>query len=186
MAYFVMECNGVYPSAALAKGPSLNDPPWFHGGRVAEDFDVPLIYRLNPKRAGNLKAMYDDTAYPVMRDDLIEALKAVGVDNLQLFSAVIIDPATGAEHRNYKAFNIVGVVAAADMEKSERMPTTDSTMIDVDFSSLAIDEAKASPFRLFRLAESVNAIIVDDVVKAGVKRCAIPGMVFYKPENWSG
>jgi len=186
MPYFVMTCNGVYPSAALGQGPAMNDAPWFHGGRLAESFPVPLVYTLDPTRPGNLKAMYYDTAYPLMRDDLIEALHAAGVDNLQLFPAVIKDPATGAEHTNYKAFNIVGVAAAADMAKSVRMPTTDSTMIDVDFESLAIDEKKASTFRLFRLAESVNAIMVDDVVKGEVKRRGIPGMVFYKPENWSG
>jgi hypothetical protein len=130
--------------------------------------------------------MYDDTAYPLMRDDLVDALKAVGVDNLQLFPATLTDPATNKEHNNYKAFNIVGVVAAADMARSVRMPTTDSTMIDVDFQSLAIDESKAMPFRLFRLAESVSAIIVDDIVKGEVRRRNIPGMEFYKPEKWSG
>ena len=186
MSFFVMKCNGVYPSAALGKGPPMNNAPWFHGGRIAEDFLVPLVYTLDPSRPGNLNAMYSGIGYHLMRDDLIEALQAAGVDNLQLFPAVIIDPTTGTEHKNYKAFNVVGVVAAADMAKSQRMPTTDSTMIDVDFASLAIDEVKAAPYRLFRLAESVNAIIVNDVVKAEVKSRAIPGMKFYKPENWSG
>ncbi len=186
MPFFVMTCNGVYPSAGLDKGPSLSAAPWFHGGRLDEDFPVPLEYTLDPERPGSPKVMYDDTAYPVMRDDLVEALQSAGVDNLQLFPAVIKDPTTGTEHKNYKAFNIVGVVAAADMAKSSVMPVSDSTMIDVGFERLAIDEAKAAAFRLFRLAESVSAIIVDDVVKSEVKRRAIPGMVFYKPENYSG
>jgi hypothetical protein len=186
MPHYVMTCNGVFPSASLGTGPDMDRMPWYGGVRLTEDFPVPLVYVLDPERLGNIKAMYDDAAYPLMRDDLIEALQSVGVDNLQLFPAVIKDPTTGVEHTNYKAFNIVGVVAAADMEKSERMPTSDSQMIDVDFASLAIDESKAAPFRMFRLAESVSAIIVDDVVRGEVKRRAIPGMKFYKPENWSG
>lgn len=186
MPYYVMTCNGVYPSASLGKGPPMNNAPWMHGTRLVENFPVPLVYSLDPTRPGNPNVMYDDTAYPLMRDDLVEALQAVGVDNLQLFPAVLHDPTTGVDHKNYKAFNIVGVVAAADMEKSVRMATSDSTMIDVDFASLTIDEQKAAPFRLFRLAESVSTIIVDDVVRAEVKRRAIPGMKFYKPENWSG
>lgn len=181
-----MACNGEYPSASLAAGPNLGEPPWYHGAKLDEDFDVPLVYTLDPKRPGNIPAMINDTAYPVMRVDLAEALAAAGVDNLQLFPAVIRDPSTGVQHTNFKAFNIVGVVAAADMAKSDRMDTTDSAMIDVDFRSLAIDEKKAAPFRLFRLAESVNAIIVDDIVKAEVERRGIPGMVFYEPEDWSG
>lgn len=186
MPFYVMTCDGEYPSAAIAKGPAIDDAPWFHGGLLTDDYPVPLVYTLNPKRPGNVKVMYDDTKYPVMRDDLVEALHAVGVSNLQLFPAVIKDPKTGAEHTNYKSFNIVGVVAAADMAKSVRMPTTDSEMIDVDFDSLAIDEDKAAPFRMFRLAESVSAIIVDEAVKAEVDRRGLPGMVFYKPEKWSG
>jgi hypothetical protein len=186
MPFFVMTCNGVYPSAALASGPDMNDAPWFHGGRLAGGFLQPLEYTLDPTRPGNVLAMYDDTAYPVMRDDLVEALQAAGVDNLQLFPAVIRDPSTGTTHSNYKAFNIVGVVAAADMAKSVAAEGSDSAMIDVDFDSLAIDEKAAGPFRLFRLAESVSAIIVDEIVKQEVERRNIPGMVFYEPETWAG
>lgn len=186
MPHFVMACNGEYPSATIDEVPDMDDAPWYHGAKLDEDFPVPLVYTLDPEQPGNIPAMINDMAYPVMRDDLAEALAAAGVDNLQLFPAVIRDPSTGIQHTNFKAFNVVGVIAAADMAKSERMATTDSQMIDVDFRSLAIDEKKAAPFRLFRLAESVNAIIVDDVVKAEVERRGIPGMVFYEPEDWSG
>jgi hypothetical protein len=186
MAYFVMRCDGVYPSAVIDKGPNLGDPPWFHGGRLTEDFPLPLVYTLDPECPGNLAAMYSGESYPIMRNDLIEALEAAGVDNLQLFPAVIRDPSNGVEHNNYKAFNIVGVVAAADMSKSVLMGTSDSEIIDVDFESLAINDVRAAPFRLFRLAESVNAIVVDDSVRESVEQHAIPGMVFYDPEDWSG
>jgi hypothetical protein len=163
----------------------MENSPWNHGGRIAADFPVPMVYVLKPK-PGNLKAMYDATAYPVMSDDLCEALKSAGVDNLQLFEARIEDPRTGTNYTNYKAFNILGVVAAADMAKSVLMGTSDSKMIDVDFESLAIDDSKASPFLLFRLAESVNAIIVAESVKKEIERRNIPGMEFYDPANWSG
>src|SRR2546421_548577 len=148
-----MTCNGVYPSARLGKGPDIDDAPWFGGQRLTQPVAEPLIYTLDPKHPGNIRVMYDDAAYPLMRDDLIEALRVVGVDNLQLFGAVIVDPQTGIQHANYKAFNIIGLVKAADMAKSVRAATSDSKLLDVDFDSLAIDENKASPFRLFRLAE---------------------------------
>lgn len=187
MPYFVMVCTGEAPSAALGGAPEMNDAPWFHGGVLSGHVEEPLIYALDPGRPGNIPVMYDDAAYPLMRDDLLEALRAAGVDNLQVFDAIIRDPATGAEHTNYKAFNIVGVVSAAEMEKSVLMGTSeDSTMIDVDFDSLSIDEERAAPFRLFRLAESVNAIIVDDHVRDEVERRGIPGIEFWDPEDWSG
>jgi hypothetical protein len=164
----------------------MDDAPWFHGGRLLENFPIPLVYTLDPTRPGSISVMYSGEAYPVMRDDLVEALQAAGVDNLQLFPAVIRDPSSGAEHKNYKAFNIVGVVSAADVGRSVLADSSDSTMVDVDFDSLALDAERAHPFRMFRLAESVNAIIVDENVKAEVERRGIPGMNFYEPEYWSG
>lgn len=184
--HYVMTCDGVYPSAALAQGPGLNDAPWVLGRPIVAQVPQPLVYRLDPARGGNLCAMYDDCSHPLMRDDLIAALQAVGVDNIQYFDAMIVDPATGHEHRNYKAFNVIGLVAAADLKKSVLAGTSDSTYIDVEFDRLAIDEAKAAPFRLFRLAENATTIIVDEAVKREVERRAIPGMEFYEPGDWSG
>ena len=164
MNYYVMECEGEYPITALDDAPDLDDPPWMHGS-VVHPPDCQLLYILDSEPSGNMKAMYDESEYPIMREDLIAALQAAGVNNLQLFDAVVRDPGTGKEYTNYKAFNIVGVVAAADMDASELMQTSSSTMIDVDFDSLVIDEEKAKPFKLFRLAESVNAIIVSNNVR---------------------
>jgi hypothetical protein len=186
MRYFVMTCEGEYPSAALESGPDLPGGGWFDGQRVRTAVPVPLRYTLDPERLGNLVAMYEGAAQPLMREDLIEALHAAGVDNLELFDAVVQNPESGDEYTNYKAFNIVGVVSAADMGSSVLMGTSESDMIDIDFDSLAIDEQRAAPFRLFRLAEKVSAIIVDDVVKQEVERRGIPGMVFYDPSDWSG
>jgi hypothetical protein len=181
-----MTCTGVYPSAAIGQGPGLNDAPWFLGRPITSPVPQPLVYRLDPERPGNIPEMIDDMSRPLMSDNLIDVLRALGIDNLQFFDAVIEDPVTGAKHTNYKAFNVLGLVAAADIGKSVLMGTSDSTMIDVDFESLAIDESKAKPFRLFRLAENVSTIIVDETVKDEVKRRKIPGMRFYTPSDWSG
>jgi hypothetical protein len=181
-----MTCNGVYPSAVIDTGPDLTGPPWYSGQAINKKIPQPLVYTLDSEQPGNIPAMLDAEVYPLMRVDVIEALKAVGVDNLQFFDAVIIDPATGAEHHEYKAFNIIGVVAAADMAKSVKASSSDSVMIDADFDSLAIDATKAGAFRLFRLAESVDAIIVDGVVKQAIEQRNIPGMVFYDPADWAG
>jgi hypothetical protein len=186
MAHYVMTCTGVFPSAGLDCGPDRTDPPWISGQPVRAPVNEPLVYTLDAERPGNIRVMIDDTAYPIMRNDLIEALDACGIDNLEYFDAVVVDPTTGVQHHDYKAFNIVGAVAAADMAKSIRADTSDSTLVDVDFDSLAIDPNKAGRFRLFRLAESVDAIIVDDVVKKEIENRQIPGMTFYDPADWSG
>jgi hypothetical protein len=186
MPYFVMACNGEYPSAALAKRPKLDSPPWFFGHKVPNPPVETLVYQTDPKRSGNLKMMYAAEDFPVMRDDLVEALRAVGVDNLETFPAVIRDVTTGIDHTNYKAFNIIGVAAVADMGKSVTMPHSESNLIDVAFESLAIDESRANGLLLFRLAEAVSAIIVSEVIKQEVERRDLPGMMFYEPADWSG
>jgi len=186
MPYFVMTCNGVYPSAAIARGPGLSGVPWYQGRPITDSIAEPLVYTVDSEQPGNIPAMLDDMAQPLMHDDLVSALEAVGVDNLQLFAAVIEDPTNGVKHTDYKAFNVIGVVAAADMSKSVTMGTSDSTLIDVDFESLAIDEKKAAPFRLFRLAENISTLVVDEAVKSEVERRGIPGMRFYDPADWSG
>ena len=93
---------------------------------------------------------------------------------------------TGEEHKNYKAFNIVGLVAAADMGASQLMGTSTSTMGDVDFAGLVIDESKTHGLLLFRLAEATNAIVVHEEIKAAIDAAQIPGFVFYGPGEWSG
>ena len=93
---------------------------------------------------------------------------------------------TGEEHTNYKAFNVVGLVAAADLGASKMMGTTSSTLIDADFASLALDESKAHGLLLFRLAENVSAIVVDERVRQEIEGRKIPGILFYASGEWSG
>lgn len=131
--------------------------------------------------------MYDDQAYPLMRRDLSDALSSAGVDNLQLFDAEIRDPSTGQIHRDYQAFNIIGVVRAADMNLSATMEHSESTIIDVDFDSLALtNPSELGHLKLFRLAESVNAILVHQSVRSEVEARRISGLEFLDPEDWSG
>ncbi len=185
MPYFVMECEGEYPMTAVEEMPDLPGGAWMDGRLLKIDVPSPLVYLLDADYPGNLKAMYD-IAFPIIRHDLLSALTDAGVDNLELFDAVVREPWTGKSHTDYKAFNIVGLVSGADMGSSELMGTDYSELIDIDFHSLVIDEEKAQGKLLFRLAESVSAIVVSDRVREHVEKNGIPGMVFYGPGEWSG
>jgi hypothetical protein len=189
MPHYVMVGEGVHPAAAirLTRGrKSLPKPRWIDGQRLGFEVPVPIVVELDPDYPGTPKALYGTHPVPVMSDDVVDALVAAGVDNLELFPAILIDPSSGVEYRNYKAFNIVGKVSAADMERSTRMGVGSSQMIAVDFDSLVIDEAKAGGLRLFRLAENLGAIVVDEAVKDEIERRGIPGMFFYPSGEWSG
>jgi hypothetical protein len=185
MAYYVMVGEGKHPIMPIASGPGI-EGNWRLGRPITDAVPVPIVYMLNPRFKGQPKPMYYEKAIPVMRDDVAAALRGAGVDNIQYFDAVLKDPGTGADHRNYRAYNIVGLVACADMVASKRMSTGSGTMGDVDFESLVVDESKTGGALLFRLAENVSAIVVHDKVKEAIEASGIPGFVFYGPGEWSG
>jgi hypothetical protein len=190
MHYFVMLCEGKYPIMPIARGPKMGGPKplgfWRSGRPLTVPVTPPLVYTLDPDYPGNPKAMYYEEAVPVMREDIIEALRKTGVDNIEYFDAILENPLTGQQLLNYKAFNIIGVVAAADMDASELMGTSNSRMGDVDFHALTLDESRIGGQLLFRLAEKLGAIVVHESVRKAIEAAGIPGFVFYCPGEWSG
>ena len=184
--YFIMCCDDLTPAALIEDSPSLPSSPWLNGRPVSGEVPNPLVYTLDPDYPGHLQPLYEAESIPLMRDDLLEALHEVGVDNLELFPAVIRDEEKGVDYNNYKAFNIVGLVSCADMDESKLMGTSDSTMIDIDFEALVIDESRTGGALMFRLAEAVNAIVVHEKVRKHIEERGIPGMTFYGPGEWAG
>ncbi len=182
--YFVMQSLPVDEQARVRVVTDLERPPWLTGAPLDYEVPVPIEYEIRRGFPGALKPFYD-LRYPLMRDDLVEALKAAGVDNLQVFDAVIRDANSGERHTNYRAVNVVGVVAAADMDRSGKSEMSDSDMIDASFESLAVAEGQAAGLLLFRLAESVNAVIAHARVRAVVEP-RVPGIEFLDPAEWSG
>ncbi|MBK6694609.1 MAG: hypothetical protein IPG50_20725 [Myxococcales bacterium] len=110
----------------------------------------------------------------------------VGVDNIQYLDAVLKNPDTGAEYRDYKAYNIVGLVACADLVASRYLGGGSGSPGDLGFESLVIDESKTGGALLFRLAENASAIVVHEKVKDALEASGIPGFVFYGAGEWSG
>jgi hypothetical protein len=162
------------------------------GQSLSMNVPEPIVYDLEDDtkyeydQIPNIRTLSKGLPIPFMRDDLYEALVAAGVDNLQVYDAVIRDLQRGIDHKNYKAFNIVGVIAAADMDESTMMGTSDSTLVDADFDRLVIDEAKCHGQLLFRLAENISAIMVHERVKQEVEKQGIEGVFFYASNEWSG
>jgi hypothetical protein len=120
------------------------------------------------------------------QDELIEAVKRAGVNNIQCYECVLIDPISNIQHRNYKAVNIIGLVAAADLGKSIYSAPSGVPLIDTDFDSVVIDEKKTNGMLLFRMAECVSAIVVHEIVKKSIEDAGIPYINFVEPENWFG
>lgn len=184
--YFVMEARARSPIARVSLISDVVGSPWMTGSIVAEPEQL-VEYSVDPGRRGNLSPFYWALAVPLIRHDLLEVLRGAGVDNMQVFDAVLHDTAAGQDHTNYSALNILGLVSAADLSKSTLMRGESLTGVDHDFQKLVIaKDAVPSDLLMFRLAESVNAIVVHEKVKAAIEARAIVGMLFYAQGEWSG
>jgi hypothetical protein len=120
---------------------------------------------------------------PVMSQRLHSALLNAGVSNLDTYAVELHDPVNEKIYTDYVAFNLVGKIAAADMDMTVFAPESPDRMISADIDSLAIDEKKARGALMFRLAESVNVVLVHDSVCDAIEDAGIETLKFYEPED---
>lgn len=191
MAYYVMVGESVYPAASVAKThrEHLPRPTWINGQFIDFEVPQPIVYDLKIDEYDtipNVKVLGDASPVPYMHNSIMEALLAVGVDNIQYYDAVIRDLKRNIDHTDFKAFNVVGLVSAADMSASTMMGTSNSNSIDADFDRLVLDEEKCAGKLLFRLAENITAIVVSEVVKNEIEKRGIKGVMFYPSGEWAG
>jgi hypothetical protein len=125
-----------------------------------DELTLPWPFSLEHDRDEPL-LLSDYYPYPeLMSERLIDTLRGAGVDNLQLFDAVIVNSKTGEEIHGYKVVNILGLVSAADPSASKSRPLAHVRF----FETLVIDEARARGQLMFRLAESLTDIVVAEKV----------------------
>jgi hypothetical protein len=157
--HYMMSCPRLGNWRAIAQGPGLKTEPWICGRKLSFPVPEPLLYTLGPG-PGDLLPMYDQPE-PLMRQDLLDALQEAGVDNLDLYRAVVRDPFTGRAREDYWGFNVLGLVASA-----------------VENPAVTIDEAKTGGLLFYRLAEVPSIIVVDETVRRAIQRRAIAGVTF--------
>lgn len=154
----------------------LNDPEImyeidFVRGQVIGDEDIkridnPLVFQVDCTR--DRPPMHlDGISIPVMSKELVALFQKHGVDNLQLFPALLKNEKTGDTWTDFYAVNIVGLIACADMDASDhsvigRRPGSDFPL--AHFHRLVIDEKKAHGHYLFRLAEEPHVILINDEI----------------------
>jgi hypothetical protein len=182
--HWIMTCEGLYPPTTLSEMPDFSTGPWFTGQPVSNAIAGPLRYVIDPEYEGQVMPLYE-CAYPLFRDDLLAVLVKSGVDNLQLFDAIVEDPQRGLVYTHFKAVNIIGCVAMADLARSTTHGTRPVRLIATDFASLTLDHAAAPEILLCRLAEAVSAVVVHDRVRQAIEDAPIDGITFLSDGEWS-
>lgn len=154
------------------------------GSLLPDDLPVPFRYtmRVDADAEGVPQQPRMFSFFPsrsVMEARLVETLQAAGVDNLQLFPAVLRHPEAGSEYTNYFTVNVVGLVSCANVGESTAEPLADVYY----FHDLVIDPAKTRDLLLFRLAESPMEIIVHERVARAIQEGGFTGIVLEKLEE---
>ena len=145
----------------------------------------PLRMRFHPDTEGTLVRDLYEAPICLMSKRLISVLQGTGVDNLDLYPVVILDEKLGKSQDTHFAVNIVGKIAAADLAQTAFNPGVPERMISAAIDRLALDDGATRGELLFRLAESVDAIVVHERVREAVEDSKLGTLQFLKPAEWS-
>jgi hypothetical protein len=118
----------------------------------------------------------------IMSKRLVETLRQAGADNLQTFPAEITNTTTQEVIRDFVAVNVVGLVSAANDAASTATPVAGKKF----FHKLVIDPKRAAGLLVFRLAESLIDIIVEERVAKAVQAGKFRGLGLVPLEESGG
>jgi len=113
------------------------------------------------------------SANNLMSRRLVETLEKAGVDNLQKFETHLVDERTGKINKDFWSVNIVGLVSCADVDLS----TTSELGSSYYFHDLILDPTRIGDLLVFRLAESLIDVLVDERVAKQIESGGFRGVV---------
>lgn len=182
--YYVMTAVVSRTTVRITNEPEL--PPdadlWIDGQPLSADIGQPLLYEVEEGDEGEMGA-FIDTAAPLMSKDLVACLRDNGVDNLDVYEAVIREVATGHEHSGYWAVNVLGVVDAADPARTAEISLEGlGTWID----RIVVDESAARQLLLFRMRQSPSRLVLHRKVKQAIENRRLPLLMFTPVNEMSG
>ena len=171
MKYYKLD-GDIYANFGVTKNPDLHPNAGFLNGRIIPDdlIKPPLAFEVDYPSGHQPEHMLGDSI-PIVSNTLLEVLKNAGVDNLQIFPALLINPTTKEQWDNYFAFNVIGMLDAANMDQSkfdEIMEGDDHVPALVDFEDIVLDRSKTYDLRMFRIIQSPEIIFVRENVIAAL------------------
>ena len=156
---------------------------WLSGHKFKQSPKEPVVVTIQPGEEYADLLPYFGTPN-VMSNAFYKALCDAGVDNVDVYDAVLRSEDGKVEFKGFKAFNILGLVRAADLKRTVFNGPPGTRLIDASIDSLAIDPNKARGLLMFRLMENVSAIVVHERVKRFIEPMNFPYVQFTEPKNW--
>lgn len=125
------------------------------GVRFPEAFPTPVVFRVDAALGGTrLPTLF--LPEPLFHADFLEHLRQAGVGNIDDYPARIELPDGKGLIEGYRAVNIIGTVACADLERSEYEAFEGMYFFD----RLVIDPAKTRGATCFRVAQAHEFIVL--------------------------
>jgi hypothetical protein len=163
--------------------PSLEDR-WWAGHAFKNPPKVPVVAIITEgNEKGELLHYFNSTN--LMSNAFYEALLEAGVDNLDVYDAIIQSEDGSVVHKGYKAFNLIGLIRAADMSRTVFRDPPGTTLIDASIEHLEVDGHKPRGLKMFRLAENVSAVLVHEDVKRVLESKGFPHVIFTEPKDFT-
>ncbi len=181
-AYFLMETDS-YIDYGIQTCPDVGDENSFLSGKLIQAQHLPsLVFEVDFPDAEKLPHFFDSEV-PLASKKFIDTLMKAGVDNFQVFPATVINPDTGGQWNDYFAFNVLGLVACANLDKSDYDTLLEGNPEGINIPSLAfnelvLDQSKLKGLLFFRLGESPIDLIVHQQV--------FDSLVKYRPDDGWG
>jgi hypothetical protein len=169
--YYQLECDEDTMTAYVT--PENESSESLVRGRLidAEEEILPFRYSYRDPTGAPLFDYYSGDC--LMSKRLVEALEKAGADNLQKFEVELVDEQTGKVNTDFWNVNIIGLVACAKLDESQTSELGSSYY----FHDLVIDPKKIGEMRIFRLAESLIDVLVDDHVAEQIQAGGFRGIV---------
>ena len=171
--YYEMEDDN-FCDYGVTKNPNLPMGTSFLAGRYIGEKLPDLILEVDFP-AGYQIPHFFGNAIPVASRVLVDALYNAGVDNFQVFPVLLVNPDTGEKWQNYVALNVLGIVSAADLNRSKYDTLMEGNVEGIDMPVLAfhevfLDKSQLHGEKMFRLAESRRTLIIHNTVVAQLKK----------------
>lgn len=154
---------------------------WTAGERFSEQVPVQTL-DLDPSY-GKRMADFFDTTIPLMSERLVRSLRQLGIDNFDAYPMTLKRKDTGQTWKDYFAVNVVGRIAAVDMNRSlYRTMATGRPK----FSKIALDPGAIGDAIFFRLALGPGLIVVHEKIKQDLSEKKFVALMFQKIEDYKG
>lgn len=155
---------------------------------VGRAFDTnppnPIIVETTPRHGyEGLPPDYFDGNIALMSKKLVNVLTGAGVDNIDLYPAILKNTVTGEEYPYY-AFNLIGLVSAVDFGASDISSFDGDFIADSSIRGFTVDETKIHGLLMFRLTENLGTVLVHEKVKKAIEENGFDSIEFIEPQNW--